>query len=826
MSRDDPTTPLDGFASHEQPTIARVGQATGGTVGFTPGSVVAGRYRIVSLLGRGGMGEVYRADDLRLGQPAALKFITVADVEPLYHEVRLSRQVTHPNVCRVHDVVEADGLRFIAMEYVDGEDLAALLRRVGRLPAAKATQVAREIAAGLAAAHERGIVHRDLKPGNVMIDGSGRARVTDFGLASRAGAGAGTISGTPAYMAPEQVAGGAATARSDVYSLGLVLYELFTGERVYDTPSYAERRAQRTRTPRPPSALVPEVESVIDRVIESCLAADPQQRPPSAREVLAMLPAGDAIDAALAAGETPSPEMVAAAAETGVLPARVAWALFAAIVIALPFIAWQSEWFLYSLARKPREVLADRAAAVVAAAGMTTPARDEATLFTQDVELLRTRPRPFIQAARPGIIHFVYRRSPGRMSARSVSDTIAASFIYQTGRISFTDPPLEREGDAAVILDQNAALVEYRGWPGHNDPRTDWKALLESTGVDLATLREAVPEETPPVPTDGRRAWTATSPPVRIEAATLDGRPVWLAVRGSWHRPRVPLLETRGRVIFATVELIIALAMTAGAFYFVRRNLHRGSSDRRGGWRLACFAFAVLFLSWLLAAHHSSNPADETRLLALGIGGPLASAGIIWCLYTAIEPSVRRRWPRALIGWTRLLAGRTRDPMVGRDLLLGMAGSIVYFQIMWLSNRLPAAQPYVHAYTLDPLPRFLADKLLSAFDAIAISIACFFIYLVFRAVLRHPAAAAAAWLLLVAGTYFVVPSAPFFMVLILIVLLRFGLLAAVAMNFVQSVLFFAPLTLDTTAWFFPRGLCVMATVAATAWWAARRATGR
>ena len=185
MDRNDPTTPLGDLLSQDQLTINRVPPpATRGTGGFTPGTIVAGRFRIVALLGRGGMGEVYRADDLRLGQAVALKFIDLGadarSVENLYHEVRVARQVTHPNVCRVHDVVEAGGHRFIAMEYVDGEDLASLLRRIGRLPAGKATDVARDIASGLAAAHDRGITHRDLKPANVMIDGSGRARVTDF----------------------------------------------------------------------------------------------------------------------------------------------------------------------------------------------------------------------------------------------------------------------------------------------------------------------------------------------------------------------------------------------------------------------------------------------------------------------------------------------------------------------------------------------------------------------------------------------------------------------------------------------------------------------
>src|SRR5215471_1840726 len=160
---------------------------------FLPGTVVGGRYRIAGLLGRGGMGEVYRATDLTLGQAVALKFLpetTASDDRALarfYNEVRIARQVTHPNVCRVYDVGIAEGLHYISMEFVDGEDLGSLLRRIGRLPADKGVETARKLCAGLAAAHEKGVLHRDLKPANVMIDGRGNPVIMDFGLAGLAG---------------------------------------------------------------------------------------------------------------------------------------------------------------------------------------------------------------------------------------------------------------------------------------------------------------------------------------------------------------------------------------------------------------------------------------------------------------------------------------------------------------------------------------------------------------------------------------------------------------------------------------------------------------
>src|SRR5687767_6690730 len=177
-----------------------------GAAGFVPGQMFAGRYRMVGLLGKGGMGEVYRADDLKLGQPVALKFLprdVEADADRLERfltEVRLSLKVTHPNVCRVFDIGEIDGRHFLSMEYVDGEDLASLLRRIGRLPEDKAIEIARQLCAGLSAAHDEGVLHRDLKPANIMIDGRGKVRIADFGLARIAEdlRDANEIEGTPA----------------------------------------------------------------------------------------------------------------------------------------------------------------------------------------------------------------------------------------------------------------------------------------------------------------------------------------------------------------------------------------------------------------------------------------------------------------------------------------------------------------------------------------------------------------------------------------------------------------------------------------------------
>ena len=197
-SHDSPNDATVDLAAHDAPTVNFPSPARPPSSGtsrsssvaeyllhegrFLPGRLLASRYRIVALLGKGGMGEVYRADDLTLGQAVALKFLpdeAARDeglLERFRNEVRIARRVSHPNVCRVYDVGDVDGHTFFTMEYVDGEDLASLLRRIGRLPPDKALDISRQLCAGIAAAHSKGVLHRDLKPANIMLDGRGQDR--------------------------------------------------------------------------------------------------------------------------------------------------------------------------------------------------------------------------------------------------------------------------------------------------------------------------------------------------------------------------------------------------------------------------------------------------------------------------------------------------------------------------------------------------------------------------------------------------------------------------------------------------------------------------
>src|ERR1700687_6224300 len=263
-----PPRPRSGSVSSSRPSSSPAYLLNEGR--FLPGRLVAGRYRIIALLGKGGMGEVYRADDLTLGQAVAMKFLpdeAAGDeglLERFRNEVRMARRVSHPNVCRVYDVGEVDGHTFFTMEYVDGEDLASLLRRIGRLPPDKALEIARQLCAGLAAAHTKDVLHRDLKPANIMLDGRGQVVITDFGLAGVADdiRGAEVRSGTPAYMAPEQLAGKEVSTRSDIYGLGLVLYEVFSGKRAFGEKVAGVLHAREDRTPSRPSSVVKDLDPI------------------------------------------------------------------------------------------------------------------------------------------------------------------------------------------------------------------------------------------------------------------------------------------------------------------------------------------------------------------------------------------------------------------------------------------------------------------------------------------------------------------------------------------------------------------------------------
>ncbi|MEM6989110.1 MAG: serine/threonine-protein kinase [Myxococcota bacterium] len=623
---------------------------------YEPGAMLGGRYRILALLGRGGMGVVYRADDLVLGEQVALKFLPdelarrPEYLERLAQEVRTARRVSHKNLCRVHDIAETDGRRFLSMEYVDGEDLSSLLRRIGRLDHDKGVELAHQLCAGLAALHEQGVLHRDLKPSNVMIDGEGRLKIADFGLAALAGElGEHEIrDGTPAYQAPEQARGEAVTERSDLFALGLILREMFVGSEASGTGST-------TGTPR--SRVSPEVAELID----SCLEADPLRRPASVRAAALGLPGGDPVERALAQGRLLSAEAVANAPTAGVLKPAIAWAVVA--VIALLIMGASALQVRMSplrltetldpavLEHRADELLAefapgrDAQRAVFyawnqnAKARLTAPDTPSDDPFAQPFRVIvRTSDRPFPVRGRAMTRRDPHERAPGMASAT-----------------------VNGRGKLRRLLINPARDDE----PAASPPPADWAALLDAAGLADVAMRRSDPTRMPPVHVDEHASWT-TDDGVRIHAGWRGGAPVWLEVTPPRLDPPATWKLENGPVVMFLVA--IALLLAIGFPLIMVRSLREGASDFVGARRLGYAFIAVLLLGHLSGESEGGfSFRDTTVFSAVGIATLAALA------YGAIEPYARRTMPRALVSWNRVLRGRFGDPMVGRDVLYGLA---------------------------------------------------------------------------------------------------------------------------------------------------------
>src|SRR4051812_6710616 len=297
MSDQDRKNPSD------QPTLVAGGSSTGGAWPHGTGSnigaeaLIGKRYRIIEVLGQGGMGTVYKAYDLELEKVIALKTIradlaqNIELLQRFKHELILARQVTHRNVIRIYDLGEADGLRFITMDYIEGEDLRGYLQRMQKIPVREVVDIVLQICRGLEAAHAEGVIHRDLKPQNCVRQGNGRILVMDFGLARSAETHGLTVTGamlgTLEYMSPEQATGAPVGPQSDIFTVGIIFYQLLTGVLPYKAESAVAslilRSQEKVKPPREIDASIP---VVINDIVRKCLEPKASDRYQTAMEVI------------------------------------------------------------------------------------------------------------------------------------------------------------------------------------------------------------------------------------------------------------------------------------------------------------------------------------------------------------------------------------------------------------------------------------------------------------------------------------------------------------------------------------------------------------
>jgi serine/threonine-protein kinase len=502
---------------------------------------------------------------------------------------------------------------------------------------------------------------------------------------------------------------------------------------------------------------------VIEKVIDRCIQKDPSQRPSSALQVAAALPGGDPIAAALAAGETPSPEMVAAAPKEGALRPPVAMAMLAAFIVmlvAVVLVGGRKQIYNYVPLEKSPEILRETARDIARRAGYNEPI-DSTNWFTTRTDMpdhiAKNDQSPDrwekMRSARPSAIRMRYRQSPRYLET-------------DDGRVNTDQPPFTVPGMVEISVDTNGQLRSFRAVPPQVVDRAattpkefDWSMFFTAAGLDQAAFHPVDSKWTPRFAYDFRTAWEGAYPenpqmPIRIEAAAFNGKAVFFEIVHPWAQPiseAATPMRTGQKVGNGLIIGFLLLAAIAGVLLTVK-NIRLGRGDRRGAFRLAHFAFwaSVIRLVFWPTAHHVPTFA-EFGILVTNLAWAVFTAGFLWVLYMALEPFVRRRWPGRIISWTRLLAGDFRDPMVGRDLLIGAligVGAVLWeslrYQVpVWLGN--PPGIPFNTSSQWLAAGTFLSFLGNLSLNQLLLSIIILFVVLMLSLILRRD------WLAFVIG---------------------------------------------------------------------------
>ena len=723
------------------------------------------------------------------------------------------------------------------MQYIDGEDLKSLLRRIGRLSNTKALEISQQLCSGLSAAHAKGVLHRDLKPANIMIDGNGQAHITDFGLATMPSKGQSTAdsSGTPAYMAPEQVLKGATSVQSDLYSLGLVLYEVFTGRRAHPQRTLVDLQSMHRNASAPlkPSDIVDNLPPAVDVAIRRCLDPDPSVRPNSAANLARQLSAGDPLTAAMIADEAPSPELVATYGERGTLSPTIAGSLCAIVLFglfAILLISGKARSVNLAGFESP-EVLQRDARSYLEKFGYGTAGFDSAMGFLG-------REMGHGGESDPA---FWYRESPKPLIGTQIPlEAMPANYGTM---VNLLDPPWVTPGMLGMKLDPGIgnklrwfrAIPEQYRFTETVQTKPQWSRWFDEDviGFDLDSLTPAKWRHAPLDAFDHSAAWEGQLPgsgeKIYVEAASFRDRPTWFRIMKSseFETPNsipTPVYEVnRGTGFGLSVTNIITVSLVA---FFALRNWRLRRCDRGGAWKIAVVVFAGQVIGWTCLTSHTISP-SEYFLVRDGLKSAIGSAFTAWLVYLALEPFARKHAPNLLVSWSRAIDGRFSDPIVGRDCLIAATVAVVVEMLLNVIQSLPSAQPL----GINPLPLGGWSGVIGSGigGGTAFITWMLIIFTTFVVVLRYSRSRILACLFITLGIGLSVAARDANMNFALLYLsvavlpalatLRFGLLCLVTFTILDNVLL-QPITIDPTSFFFPASTFYVLFVSAAALWGA------